>query len=596
MKKNRKINSEQIKTAYKVVRNFLGTHKDKVVAISLVNVLIAVGNGLVPYLMGHFFDNLIYLNKTITFFGFTIQNVLFLLVFLIVMQVTIAIMTYYNEQKNSYLSFLARFEYKITSYSKLIDLPISFHKTQKIGEIRSKIDTASWGFQVLIEQLINSIGTQLLTTVIAIVIIFLMQPTMGIFALCSLVIFLFLSVKPVMKAGNLEQKFYDAWDKSHGNADDALTNIQAVKQSTAEGYEKNKVINGFIKDLIPFWLKSSQIWKLMRFNQAVTITGLQSVIFFWSIYLISQGGMTVGQLISFNAYLGMLFGPFVQLLSMSKTIQSGIININSIEKILETPSEIYVPKNAVVKDIKGDIQFEKVYFGYDQKQQTLKNINLDIKAGEVIALVGESGVGKSTFIDLLSAYNLATSGKVSIDEIDIKKFDLNNLRSQIAIVPQEVVLFNDTITANIKYGNFKATDAEVQSASTKAHASDFIEKFPKKWKQIVGERGIKLSVGQKQRVAIARAILRNPKILILDEPTSALDAKSENIIQSSLEELMQGRTTFIIAHRLSTVRRADKILVFKDGEIVEIGKHDELIQKMDGVYRHLYELQVGLHQ
>jgi ABC-type multidrug transport system fused ATPase/permease subunit len=169
------------------------------------------------------------------------------------------------------------------------------------------------------------------------------------------------------------------------------------------------------------------------------------------------------------------------------------------------------------------------------------------------------------------------------------------LRKHIAIVPQEPVLFNESIRANIKYGNLRASDQEVEEAAKEAHAHEFIEKFPKKYKQVVGERGIKLSVGQKQRIAIARAILRDPKILILDEPTSALDARTEQLITESLEKLMEGRTTFIIAHRLSTVRKANKILVFEKGRIVEEGKHDELVSIPDGVYRRLYEYQIGLH-
>jgi ABC-type multidrug transport system fused ATPase/permease subunit len=187
-------------------------------------------------------------------------------------------------------------------------------------------------------------------------------------------------------------------------------------------------------------------------------------------------------------------------------------------------------------------------------------------------------------------------GEVRIDGNLIQRFDLKNLRSQIAVVPQEVVLFNDTIKTNIKYGNFKASDEEVKDAARKAHAHEFIERFPDKWDQVVGERGVKLSVGQKQRVAIARAILRNPKILILDEPTSALDAGSEKIISQSFDELMKGKTTFIIAHRLSTVRKADKILVFKEGRIIESGTHTELLKIEGGEYRRLYELQIGLHE
>jgi ABC-type multidrug transport system fused ATPase/permease subunit len=262
------------------------------------------------------------------------------------------------------------------------------------------------------------------------------------------------------------------------------------------------------------------------------------------------------------------------------------------EKTLSLPKEIYSPENAVVLPaIKGEVEFKDVYFAYKKGKPVLEGVNFKVKVGEVIALVGESGMGKSTLVDLISAYYFPTKGKVLIDGHNSRNFDLKFLRSQIAVVPQEVVLFNDTIEANIKYGSFGASLSRIKEAAAKANALEFIEKFSKKWKQIVGERGIKLSVGQKQRVAIARAILRNPKILILDEPTSALDAKAERAIAESLEELMKGKTTFIIAHRLSTVRKANRIFVLKNGRIAEEGRHDELIKKPKGIYRELYRLQ-----
>ena len=224
----------------------------------------------------------------------------------------------------------------------------------------------------------------------------------------------------------------------------------------------------------------------------------------------------------------------------------------------------------------------------------LNDINVSIAPGEIVALVGESGGGKSTFIDLVSGYYLPRKGKVLIDGIDMRNIDLSVHRGHIGVVPQEVVLFNDTISANIRYGKFFASETELKEAARKAHADIFIEKFPKKYKQLVGERGVKLSVGQKQRVAIARAILRNPKILILDEPTSALDSQTERFITESLGELMRGRTTFIVAHRLSTVRKAHKILVLDNGRIIESGSHDELMKIVGGKYRHMYEYHIGL--
>ena len=305
--------------------------------------------------------------------------------------------------------------------------------------------------------------------------------------------------------------------------------------------------------------------------------------------------MTIGELMAFNAYAAMIFGPFTTIARNWQAIQNGIVNIQATEKILQTAPENYDAEGSVKLDMKGDITFKNVFFQYEAGKQVLEDISFTVKAGQVVALVGESGVGKSTLIDLISAYHFPTKGEVLIDGHDIKDINLRSLRSQIAVVPQEVVLFNDTLKMNIQYGNFQATDEEVRQVATKAHALDFIEKFPQKWEQLVGERGVKLSVGQKQRIAIARAMLRNPRILVLDEPTSALDAGSEKIITESLDELMKGKTTFIIAHRLSTVRKADCIFVFKEGRIIESGTHDELCKIEGGEYRRLYELQIGLH-
>jgi len=306
--------------------------------------------------------------------------------------------------------------------------------------------------------------------------------------------------------------------------------------------------------------------------------------------------MSIGELIAVNGYAAMVFGPFMTLGNNWQTIQNGLVNLEETEKMLDQPPENYKPKDAVIIDkLKGGVEFKNVNFHYNKKDgDILKDINLKVNAGEKIALVGESGVGKSTLVELISAYYFAQKGKVLIDGVDIRKINLKFLRRGIAVVPQEVSLFNDTIEMNIKYGNLKASKKDLEKAVKDSYADEFINKFPKKYKQIVGERGVKLSVGQKQRVAIARAILRNPKILILDEPTSALDSIAEKYITESLKKLMEGRTTFIVAHRLSTVRDADRIVVFKEGRIVEIGDHDELMKIESGEYKKLYELHVGL--
>ena len=334
----------------------------------------------------------------------------------------------------------------------------------------------------------------------------------------------------------------------------------------------------------------------MSLYQRLTILITQVLIFLLSAAYVHSGTMTIGELIAFNAYAAMVFGPFVTIAQNWQTIQNGIVNINETEKILRLDAEDYEPKGAEDFEIRGGVAFKGVDFSYDAGKPVLEGVSFEAKPGDVVALVGESGVGKSTLVNLISGYHFATKGSVEIDGHDIRKVDLRSLRSRIAVVPQEVVLFNDTLEANIKYGNSAASEAEVREAARKADALNFIEKFPDGWKQVVGERGVKLSVGQKQRVSIARAVLRDPVVLILDEPTSALDASTERTITDSLNQLMQGKTTFIIAHRLSTVRKADQILVFKEGRIVERGTHEELIKKEGGEYRRLYELQIGLHQ
>lgn len=591
-----KLNARQVKVAAKVVISFLANHKSEVVIVFLVNILIAIGNGIVPYISGKLFDTILHPEKTFSLINITLPQVIWILICLIILQSFLAVSEYLITSRSSKLIFFSRFDYIVKTYSRLLELPISFHKTHKMGDIKSKINLSGYGIQTLVDRLISNIGAELLTVIVAIVIITLIKPEIALFSIIGLAIFLFLSKNSIKNAGGLEDKFAEVWGKAFGNADDSITNISAIKQSTTEKHEQEKLRKGFITKLLPFWLQEDAIWSSLRFNQRIVIIIVQAVVFMWSIRLVTLGNMTIGELIAFNAYLSMLFGPFVNILNIAKTIQSAVVNINTVEKVLSAPTEKYRPVNEVkIDNLKGDVDFQNVVFNYQSGKKVLENINFTIKSGEVVALVGESGVGKSTLVDLLSGYNFPTKGKVLIDNIDIRRLDLSFLRSQIAIVPQEVVLFNESIKTNIKYGNFKASDEQVKEAARKAHAQSFIEKFPKKWNQLVGERGIKLSVGQKQRIAIARAILRDPKILILDEPTSALDAQSEKIIQTALEELMQGRTTFIVAHRLSTVRKADKILVFKEGRVVESGTHQELIEKENGVYRNLYELQVGLH-
>jgi len=368
-----------------------------------------------------------------------------------------------------------------------------------------------------------------------------------------------------------------------------IYNVQVVKSSIAEKIEEKRNVKNFgiIAEKIKIFMKA---WLDMSSWQQ-TIFGIGFVaIFGIGIFLLRGGTISPGELIMFIGYTSLVQQPIAQLANNYRIIKRGMTVINRALKLKNEKTEKY-EEGIDLKRIDGEVEFKNVSFAYKKGKMVLKNIDFKIKPGEVVALVGPSGVGKSTLIDLISRYNSPTKGSVLIDGHNVEKINLYSLRKNIAIVPQEITLFNDTIKNNIAYGKPNMSMKEIIRVAEVANACEFIQKFPKKYKQVVGERGIKLSVGQKQRVAIARALLRDPKILILDEATSALDSVSEKLVQEALKTLIKGRTTFIIAHRLSTISHADKIFVIDKGRIVEQGKHDDLMKKEDGIYRNFYMLQ-----
>lgn len=588
-----KITKEGLKHGFGVLFRYFSLYKKQVVILSVFGIVSAVGHAFVPYFFGKFFDSILddsvvsVLNLSVPFFAIILSAWIFL-----------QLVTYFLDRiirvRRELLSNNIWVEYLSKGFGFLIELPMSFHKKNKIGEIANKVNMAGNALETIIGRVIIDIAPQLLSILIALVITFYINPLLTAFLIVGVVLYIFILTRSVKPIGELYKDYWAKIDVAFGDAYDSINNTQAIKQATSEKYEQNKIIRKF-EEAIPSWIKQIGVSAGITFYQQIVILLTQTVIFIVSIVYIKQGVMTIGELISFSAYASMMFGPLQTIGDNWRHIHSGIINIEKSEKILQTLPEVYVPKNPMDVEVTGKISFSDVSFSYDEGKEVLSNISFEVNSGDVVALVGESGVGKSTLVDLISGYHFSSTGEVLIDNVDIKNVDLRKFRSKIAVVPQEVVLFNDTIRTNIKYGNFHATDEEVLDATRKAHALSFIDKFTDKWEQVVGERGVKLSVGQKQRVAIARAILRDPRILILDEPTSALDAGSEKIITESFEELMRDRTTFIIAHRLATVRRANLILVFKEGKIIERGTHMELLKIDGGEYRRLYDLQIGLN-
>ena len=303
-----------------------------------------------------------------------------------------------------------------------------------------------------------------------------------------------------------------------------------------------------------------------------------------------EGQLSPGELFAFVLFAGILIGPFgsaARIFSQVKEVQGAMTRVF---EMLDTPLDIQDSPNAQpLVSIRGDVQFEEVQFAYEKRPPVLEGVSFSIKAGECVALVGPTGAGKTTIINLLHRFYDPTKGRVLIDGHDVKSIQLDSLYHQLALVPQETFLFGGTIMDNIRYGRWEAAEADVLEASQRANAHEFIQALPEGYETVLGEKGVNLSGGQRQRVAIARALLKDPRILILDEATSALDSHSESLVQGALIELMKGRTTLMIAHRFSSIQRADRILVLHRGRIIEEGGHEALLEKR-GLYHHLYTL------
>ena len=586
---------KNLKNSWKVILEHLLIYKHKIILLSILGIISAIANGTIPYIIGCFFDAI--LKSKSIFVGTQVEMPLwlFLVIIFAIIQLIADIVNWRNEVDRKKIGFRLYTHYLSSGWSYLLKLPKSFFSSTKIGEASDRFEKAADGLISIVTDVIIDLSPQFLSIIIGSIIVFYINITLGLILLGGVILYSIVLIKSIPLTVKLARDERKKWVRSWGDNYDLLFNLNTIKNFTTEDFESKNIFKKFNK-ATDVTLELVNQRSIILFLQKIITTITRILIFIVSVFLIQNHSISIGELIALNGYAMMVFIPFSSLGTNWQKIQNGLVAIEEAKKVLDVKTENYHPKNAVrLKEIKGNIEFKNVDFYYNKKgNKILDNINIKIKDGEVVALVGESGVGKSTLVQLISGYYLPQKGKILIDGIDIKKIDLIFLRKNISVVPQEVDLFNDTVEANIKYGNISAKLEEVKMAARKANADIFIDKFPKKYKQIVGERGVKLSVGQKQRISIARAILKNPKILILDEPTSALDIQTERLITKSLEKLMKGKTTFIVAHRLSTIRYANKIIVFKNGKIVEVGSHQELIAINNSEYKRLYNLYIGL--
>jgi ABC-type multidrug transport system fused ATPase/permease subunit len=476
-------------------------------------------------------------------------------------------------------------------FNNIIIQKMEFFNASRVGDLQSRFSSDIAQIQDTFTTNIAMFLRQLLIILAGGVALFFASSTLALYMLATVPVVVVVSLIFGRYIRKISKQVQDFTAENNVVVEETLSGIQNVKSFTNETYEKERYGKSAEK------LRKESIFRgLLRggFSSFIIVCLFGSIVFliFMGLTMVRSGEMKIGDLFEFMMLTGFVGGSIGGIAEQFVQIQKTIGAVERVMDLIDQPGEDFETHDDIVPQ-KGDVLFQHVGFSYPGRPEyaVLKDVSLSVNHGESLALVGPSGAGKSTIVNLIYRFYEPSTGEILIADQAAQSYNLSQLRSRMALVPQEIMLFGGSIEENIRYGNPMATDEMVQAAAIKANAHDFIQGFPEGYKTLVGDRGIRLSGGQRQRVAIARAILRNPDILLLDEATSSLDTDSEKQVQSALQELMKGRTSIVIAHRLSTIRNCTKIAVLQQGAVAEYGTHDELLALPNGIYKRMVEQQ-----
>ena len=506
-----------------------------------------------------------------------------------------AILNLGNRYLSEWIAAQVGYDLRNRMYDHIQDLPFSYHDHAQSGQLISRCIEDVRAIERFAGGAVADLVRFVFLTLGIVYIMLADNARLAVIALLPMLPLILMTSSFGTKIGKLFFAVDNAVGEVSNRLQENLVGVQVVRAFAREGYEVKRFETAN-RAVFETWVRVIDEWsKIMPTTNWLTAVSLILILWFGG-QMFMDGTLTIGAIVAFNAYILMMAEPAQQLTGLVNAGGEAAAGAQRVFEVLDTHPAIHSPRGAVELDsLRGEVEFERVGLKYqDEKKPSLSGISLRVEPNRIIALIGQTGSGKTSFVNLIPRFYDVTEGRVLVDGVNVRDVDLVSLRKQIGIVLQTSLLFSDTIKANIAYGRPDATMDEIIAAAKAAQAHEFIEGFTNGYETIVGERGVTLSGGQRQRVAIARALLMNPRILILDDSTSSVDTQTEKLIQAALDALMEGRTTFVIAHRLSTVRRADMILVMDKGQIVERGTHEELLARR-GLYKEIHDLQLVDH-